>query len=116
MFISILFSVSWARIGGTLYKQQAIVVLESDLLPVFAQIVDIIVYGVDHCLFVCHLLVTHCFVNHFHSFEIQHQESPVVKLVKQTELVDHHPLGQYSLPSYSSSKFISLKYHLIECV
>ena len=97
-----------------MYKHGAIILVENHLLPEFAEITDVIVYDVDHCLFVCHLLVTHCFLNHFHSFEVQYSEPPVVKLIKQTELADHHPLGLYSLPSYSLSKFVSFKYHVIE--
>ena len=99
-----------------MYKPGAIVLLENHLLPEFAEITDIIVYDVDHCLFVCHPFITNCFVCHFHSFEVQDSEQSAVKFIKQTELADHHTLGLYSLPSRSHSKFVPLKYHVIESV
>ena len=88
---------------------------ENCLLPEFAKIIDI-VYDVDHCLFVCHPFVTNCFVSHFHSFEVADSVQTGVKFIKQTDLADHHTLGVYSLLSYLHSKFVSLKYHIVENV
>ena len=53
------FSVSWAKIGGTVYKRGATLVIENDLLPRFGKVIDIVVYNVDRCVFVsifCHQL------------------------------------------------------------
>ena len=38
------YSVSWANIGGVLYKKRALVLLNSELLPEFGEILDIIIY------------------------------------------------------------------------
>ena len=58
-------SASWARIKGTLYKHGAVVIVNNDLLPEFGHITDIIIYDIDCCLFVCHMLTTSCFSPHF---------------------------------------------------
>ena len=97
-----------------MYKPGAIVVLSNQLLPEFGQIIDIILYDVDHCLFVCHIFDTLSFVSHFHSFQVRDPITCIMKVIKQADLADHHPLGLSSLSSYSHSKFVPLKYHVIE--
>ena len=109
-------SVSWVRIQGTLCKAGAIVFIESHLLPEFAEITDIVLYDVDHCLFVCKPFITNCFVPHFHSFEVRNTDEPSAIFVKQSDLADYHTVGLYSSPSHPGCKLISLKYHVIESV
>ena len=94
-----------------MYKRGAVVVLKNMLLPEFGLITDIIVYDVDCCLFVCHMLITNCYAPHFHSFEVKLSEPSVIEVVKQTALADYHPLGLYSLSSHS---YVSFKYHIME--
>uniref|UniRef100_A0A1X7UBD0 C2H2-type domain-containing protein n=1 Tax=Amphimedon queenslandica TaxID=400682 RepID=A0A1X7UBD0_AMPQE len=62
--------VSWIEIDGSNYKQGAVVILESDLLPLFAIIEDIVLYNSTTVVFVVQKLVTDCFNSHFYSYEV----------------------------------------------
>ena len=107
----IMYSVSWAQSGSVLYKPGAIVVTRNYLLPVFGVIVDIIVLQVDICYFVLQEYITHCFVPHFHSFEVSITSPPVYDTYGVHELADHHPLCIYSI---NNKQLIPLKYYITE--
>ena len=49
--------ISWIEIGGTKYAKEDVVVLESNLLPLFGIIIDIL-YVSEHYYFVCSTLHT----------------------------------------------------------
>ena len=106
----ILCRVSWVKSGGTVYKPGSFVVLESTLLPVFGKIKDIVVHGVDNCLFVVQMYATECFLHPFHSYEVSMDST--IRACKPADLVDYHPLNMFTLPG--KRMVISVKYHLIE--
>ena len=85
-------------------------ILESSLLPVFGEIKDIVVYGVDECSFVLQMYTTQCFLHHYHSFEVSIDSA--VRVCKPTDLADYHPLNIFTLSA--NIKVIPVKYHLIE--
>ena len=47
------------KIGGTVYKPGAVVILKSELLPEFGEIIDVFVNNVDECWLVCKVYVSH---------------------------------------------------------
>lgn len=113
MLISVIFvfSVKWAEINGTTYKFGAIVVINSDLMPEFGKIVDILIIHQDSsCLFVCETFFTDCFNAHYHGYEVI--PSKEITIIKQSNLIDHHVLHDYKI-NFSHS-LIPLKYHILE--
>ena len=64
------FSVTWVDIRGTCYKPGAVVIVQTNLMPQFGLIDEIVVIDVENYFFVCHLFVTDCFNHHFHSYEV----------------------------------------------
>ena len=54
------------------------------------------------------ILHTVCFKPHFHAYEVEHPSIPEF-VVNPTELVDHHPLGLYTVSDHSQ-ELVSLKY------
>ena len=99
----------WIEVLGTIYKPGGVVVLSVDLLPKFGYISDIIVFDVDNYSLVCEVLHTECFHKHYHAYEVSHDTAPSFVFVKQSDLADHSVLGLYKL-----SRFVSLKYHIME--
>ena len=87
------------------------VVLQSNLLPVFGVIIDIIVHQAQYH-FVCNVLHTECYNSHFHAYQVS-KGSTEYTICTHSELVDHLVLSRYNLPT-SPSQFIPLKYHIIE--
>ena len=103
---------SWVKIGGTVYKEDNIVAVSSDLLPVFGKILTIVMIDVTQCYFVCELLITDCFNSHYHAYEVSKHITPTpIVICRQTDFIDHHVLGLYHV---SSLNLISLKYYLPE--
>ena len=94
---------------GIVYKIGFIVVLSVDLSPVFGRIDGIIIHDVTNFYFVCKVLTTVCFSEHFHSFEVE--SSSNTDVVSYFDIYDHTPLHMYHVDNTS---FITLKYHLIE--
>lgn len=103
--------ISWVDIAGIKYYKEGVVVLQSNLLPVFGVIIDIIVHQAQYH-FVCNVLHTECYNSHFHAYEVS-KGSTEYTICTHSELVDHHVLSRYNLPT-SPSQFIPLKYHIIE--
>lgn len=99
---------------GTVYRHGDVVVLKNELLPTFGVIKDVIVLDVDRHYFVCEILITEHFLEHFHSFEVTKQNSPNYSICMQSDFVDHHVLHAYRVLSCPQSLFVPLKYHLIE--
>ena len=97
------------KVNGITYNTGYIVVLSVNLTPLFGQIQNIIVYDINSYYFVCELLDTVCFCEHFHSYEISVTSGIVI--VKHNELYDHTPLYLYHVNNQS---YISLKYYLID--
>ena len=107
-------SVSWIEIDGRNYKQGAVVSLESDLLPLFAIIEDIVLYNSTTVLFVVQLLVTDCFNSHFHSYEVLPSYPLQFVACEYTDFKDAHVLHHYKLSSKPDLLYIPMKYHIIE--
>ena len=85
--------------------------MQSDLLPLFGIITDIVVHHADHVYFVCNVLHTECFNSHFHAYEVSKTKD--YDFCTHSDLIDHHVLSLYSLSSYTTC-FIPMKYHLEE--
>ena len=93
-----------------MYSLQNVVVLDSDLLPQFGIIHDIVVTDVYQPLLVCEKLTTGCFSHHYHAYEVIRLEPPVFCICKQSELYDYSVLSIYHV----FSLYIPLKYFLVE--
>ena len=63
------------------------------------------------CVFLCKEIVTQCFNEHYHSYEVNKSDKWMA--VKQTDIIDHHTLSLYYV---NNLYFIPLKYHIIENV
>ena len=62
---------------GTKYSQGSITVNESDIIPRFGLLVDLLIVDVD----VCEVLKTEYFEEHLHAFKVS-KESPVSLNIK----------------------------------
>ena len=67
---------AWSDIAWTQYKPGALVVVQTNLMPQFGVIDDIIVVNSEECFFICCLLETHCFNHHFYCYEVTHLNPP----------------------------------------
>ena len=85
-------------------------VLQSNLLPLFGVIKDIL-FHCDEYYFGCCMLDTQCYNAHFHAYEVTSTSEYI--LCTQSDLADHYVLSYYNL-STSSSQYIPVKYHLNE--
>ena len=91
-----------------------VVVLSMDDVPTFAAIEDIVLLQTDVYTLVCSLLVTECFLHHFHAFQT-HKAHPTKYIIcKPSTLYDTYVLGAYAIPSNPTSMYIPLKYQLME--
>ena len=88
-FIS-LYSVQWMKAQGTVYKIGYVVVLSVGLFPVFGRINNIIIHNTCNYYFLCNILSTISFCEHYHSFEVE--ESIHVDLISHMDIFDHIPL------------------------
>ena len=68
-----LLRLTWIEVDGSAYHLGDVVVLKNELLPTFGVIQDVIVFDVDVYYLVTEVLITECFVNHYHSFEVSKQ-------------------------------------------
>ena len=83
------------------------------MLPEFGLIIDILT--VDRTpYFCCDCLDTVCFNHHFHSFEVTQSMPSKVEIIKHSHLTDYHPLTNSHIPSDPNSKFVCMKYHIVE--
>lgn len=98
---------SW---NGTVHKTGGAVVLETSLVPTFGKVIDLIILHNNYYL-VCEVMFTHCFNHHLHSYEVSSCQAINYVVCHPSNLPDHNVLGLYTL---SDSKFISMKYHIIE--
>ena len=78
-----------------------------ELLPTVGLILDNVVCDVDNYFIVCEVLITVCFHNHYHAYEVSHDTAPSFFCLKQSQLADHSVLGLYN-------NLVSLKYHVVE--
>lgn len=85
--------------------------IESNLVPVFGEIEDIIIDKEHSYYIVCNILETCQFISHFHAYEVSLPVPPTYHICKPSDLFDHNVLSKYSV---SSVQYIPLKYHLIE--
>ena len=106
-----IYRLSWLQISGSVYHCGDVVVLKYGLLPTFGVVQDVIVFDVTVFYIVAEVLVTECFVEHYHSFEVSKQTATEYMICEIKHLVDHHVLGLYNV---SGSLFVSLKYYLVE--
>ena len=102
---------SWVQVGGSTYHFGDVVVLKYDLLPTFGVIHDLIVFDVTEFFIVAEVLITQCFVDHYHSFEVSKQPLKEYSICPIKDLIDHHVLGLYNI---ADSFFVPLKYYLVE--
>ena len=102
---------SWAEVCGTRYCRQSVVVLNCALVPEFGLVRDIVLDDLQQPCLVCEILLTDCFVYHYHSYKVLHLTPAVFCIKKPSELYDHSLLSMYSV---ESSLYITLKYHLVE--
>ena len=104
--------IPWVEISGTTYRRGSIVILSSHLVPEFGIIIDILVIETDTYYFVCEVMETVQLVAHYHAYEVAtNNTNKSITICKQSSLVDHTVLGLYTV---NSSKFVSLKYHIVE--
>lgn len=111
LYYLFIYSTSWIEINGTTYKTGVFVVTASDMLPLFSQIVDIVVLQEEKCYFICEAYETLGFYNHYHAYEITKSSALELNAIQQCDLVDFHPLSCHSV---SNSFYICMKYHIVE--
>ena len=71
-----------------------------ELVPIFGVIEDVMVFDVDVCYLACEVLITDCFVNHFHAYQVYRQQPQQYFFCKQKNLFDHTVLAAYEITSH----------------
>lgn len=89
-------------------------VLHVDNIPIFGDIIDIVIFDVDVFYLVCEEYNTECFNSHFHAYEVYKHETPQYYVCRVNQLYDYYCLSKYELSSHSSVRFITLKYYLVD--
>ena len=102
--------ISWIEIGGTKYAKEDVVVLESNLLPLFGIIIDILYVSEHYYVAPCS---TEFLSHNFHAYEVSKCSSSNTVFGRHSDLVDHNVLSLYSLSS-TNNYFVPVKYNLIE--
>ncbi|RVE61678.1 hypothetical protein OJAV_G00174850 [Oryzias javanicus] len=99
------FTTSWVKVDGVEYRAGLIVCsLVEDEMPVFSQILDVLLVDDDIFLFT-HKFLTECFDEHHHAFKILRTEEK--SIVKTTELKCHKPFDvQNSYGAADESLFV----------
>lgn len=102
--------ISWVEVDGTKYRKGCVLVLESDLVPLFGVVEEI------HCVsnqyyFVCKCLHTECFSPHFHAYKVT-KNFEELRYCTISDLSDHNPLSMYTLVSHQM--YVCMKYYIIE--
>ncbi len=106
----LLFRVTWVEVDGTKYSKGSVLVLESDLVPLFGVIQEV------HCVsnqyyFVCKCFHTECFSAHFHAYRVTKIDGEL-RYCTISDLSDHYPLSVYTLNS--NQMYVCMKYYIIE--
>ena len=79
-------------------------------MPVFGEIISIVITEYTKCHFVCELFETKCFNPHYHAFEVRKHTVPIpVMICSQLDFLDHHVLAVYHVSNLS---LVPLKYHV----
>ena len=80
-------------------------------MPVFGQIVDIILHGRMKPLLAIDVLETTCFNKHFYAYEVKEKSIREFYLCTQSDLAKYHTLSIY-IPQNSHQFMIPLKYYV----
>ena len=67
-------------------------VVQTNLMPQFGVIDDIIVADSEECFSMCRLLETHCFNHHFHCYEVTPLNPPEHLFCSQNALANYYVL------------------------
>lgn len=89
-------------------------IVSSNLLPDFAEIVNLIIYNKDNILLAVRTLTTTVFVAHLHSFEVVRPSTDNFTVLKPTDLLDPVPLSLYQLTNSPNCSYVTLKYYIVE--
>lgn len=103
---------AWVEIAGTVYRRKGVVVTESNLLPDFAIIEDIVVTENMECYLLCKKCETLHFRHHYHSYEVIVTSDLIA--IRPRNLADFHVLSLQRLSGFPGSFFVCLKYHIYE--
>ena len=91
--------------------------MASDTLPIFGQILNILMLDVNIPYFVCEIFHTQDFDTHLHAYTVTAHSPIQITLCKQSQLLDHHTLGLYKLYLYGdtvATMYIVPKYILAD--
>ena len=105
-----MFSVKWAKVHGTLYKNSgAVLIGMKDDLPIFGKIQKILIVQED-VYFKVKIFETHSYSTHYHAFLVS--PSALCQIVCQTKLLNHMPLHIRSIIGLTRQKAIILKFNI----
>lgn len=104
----------WVEIQGTKYKLGDCVLhsFEGEI-PVFGQIMDIVLPDLNHPKFILNPLFTVAFSSHVHAYEVSYQHSISVIVCSQSDFVDHSVLSLYQSYASASTFYVPLRYHVL---
>ena len=89
-------------------------IVSANLLPVFAEIIDIIVLDTDNIYIVSQGLYTSAFILHYHSYEVSYIILTEHIICKPSKLIDPCPLSVDKDIDSLNNNFVTLKYYIIE--
>ena len=113
LYCSVMFSVKWVKVHGTLYKDSGtlLIGMKNDL-PLFGNIQRILVIK-EEVYFEVKLFETLSYSTHYHAFLVSLGEF-CPQIVCQSDLLNHIPLHARSISGLSQpgQKAIILKFHI----
>ena len=101
------------KVCGTTYRKGTVVLTNFiHDMPVFGQIITVILHESTQPLLITDLLQTLCFNKHFFAYEVKETTTRSYYACRQSDLADYHPLSIYT-PQNSSLLLIPLKYYVL---
>ena len=103
------------KIDGSEYRKSSVVLCHFEQgMPVFGEVIDIIVTELQECLFVVHPLVADYFDRHFHAYHIVSYNHHTL-VYRYSQFHDHNVLHTNRIHStVDHSLYVCVKYHVFD--
>ncbi|XP_041476844.1 uncharacterized protein LOC121424995 [Lytechinus variegatus] len=113
-FSTRLYEAKWIKLCGTLYQPSLYVCHDIDELPVFGNIIHILVYE-SQVYFVLHVCETSYYNKHYHAYVTTSKSPDSYVVVTKSELVDYQPLDIITdVSEHSQNRYISPRHVLFK--
>ena len=103
------------QIDGSVYRKAVVVLCHfEEEMPVFGEVVEVLVTPLRECLFVLHPLVSDYYDRHFHAYHVVPCNHRTL-VYRHSQFPDHNILHTNRIHStVDHSFYVCMKYHLFE--